>query len=245
MTLLILMALVVLVVVFAVFFLIFKLIWMICKKNTNRGPLLGAGVCTLLCALLMGSMLYMGYRAVLAPFQGIMANVKANPAPVYGERTYTDDTYPFTLHVYNGMDFSKWISLGDIQLKAGIDTNAFKKDAAGKKSTEDFSIALLLRQDNITGDPLESVQTQLASAQTSRQIEIKEASLTQINGMPAYQANGEAYSNRGKLNFWLTALQAQPHTVYYIGVLALNDTPEIAKQAQDMTHSFSLVSAAQ
>jgi hypothetical protein len=85
------MALIVLLVVFAVFFLIFKLIWMICKKNTNRGPLLGAGVCTLLCALLMGSVLYMGYRAVLSPFQGIMANVKANPAPVYGERTYTDD----------------------------------------------------------------------------------------------------------------------------------------------------------
>lgn len=243
MIILTLMSLVVLAFVFAVFFLIFKFIWLLCKKNTNRGPLIGAGICTLGCTVLLAFALYMGYRAVISPFEGIIANVKANPAPVYGERTYTDDKYPIALTVYDGMDFSKWITLGNIQLKAGIDTNAFKKDAAGK-NPDDVFFSLLLRQADATGDSLEKVREELATAQANRKIEIADSAFTEINGLPAYQANGEAYSDRGKLNFWLTAVQAQPHTIYYVGALTLQNTPEIAEKAQSMTHSFKLVPAA-
>ena len=241
MTTLIIMALIVLAVVFAVFFLFFKVLWLLFKKNTNAGPLITAGVCTLACMALVTLAVYTGYKAVITPFEGMMANVKNNPALVYGERTYTDDKYPFELTVYDGMDFSKWITLGNIQLKVGMDTNAFKKDTAGK-TQENPLFSVLLRQADVNAvDPFEELQKQLKSAQDQRRIELVDISPTEVNGLPAYQANGEAYSNRGKINFWLTAVQEKPNTVYYIGILSLQNTPSTVEQVQTITHSFKLL----
>lgn len=243
MTILIIMALIVLAVVFAVFFLFFKVLWLLFKKHTNTGPLIGAAVCTIGCTLLAAFTVYSGYKAIITPFQGIIANVKANPAPVYGERTYTDDKYPFVLTVYDGMDFSKWITLGGVQLKLGIDTNAFKKDAAGK-AHENPLFSILLRQTDVTSaDPFEDLQKQLKSAQDQRRIELTDMSPTEVNGLPAYQVSGEAYSDRGKINFWLTAVLEKPSTVYYIGILSLQDTPALTEQIQTTTHSFKLLGA--
>lgn len=244
MTTLILIALFVLIAVFAVFFLLFKVLWLLLKKNTNTGPLIGAGICTLLCAILVSIGIYSGYKAVVSPFKEVIAQVAANPNPVYGERTYQDDTYPFELTVYDGMDFSKWISLGDIQLKLGMDTNAFKKNAEGKKP-EDVLFSILLRQPKENSkDPFDTLQQQLASAQDQRRIELTDMRPTEINGLPAYQASGEAYSNRGKLNFWLSAVQTQPDTVLYVAAFSLQNTAHVAEQAQQMTRSVRLTSAA-
>lgn len=242
MTILIIMALLLLAVVFAVFFLIFKLIWLIFKKHTNVGPLIGAGICTLGCALLVTLGTYRGYKAIVAPFQEVIARVKQNPAPQYGERVYVDDTYPLELTVYDGMDFSKWISIANVQLKIGMDTNAFKKDAAGKPH-ENPLFAVLLRQANAssTTDPFATLQQELTQAQSQRRIEVTDMRPTEINGLPAYQVNGEAYTNRGKVNFWLTALQAQPALLYYVGVFAQQNTPSLTQQAQTMTHSLKLI----
>jgi len=241
MTILIIMALIVLAIIFAVFFLFFKVIWLLFKKNTNGGPLIASGICTLACTFLVIMALYTGYKAVITPFQGMMTNVKANPAPMYGQRTYLDDKYPFELTVYDGMDFSKWITLGGVQLKLGIDTNAFKKDAAGK-AHENPLFSVLLRQTDVTSaDPFEELQKQLQTSQDQRRIELKDMHPIEVNGLPAYQAIGEAYSNRGKINFWLTAVQEKPDTVYYIGVLSLQDTPALSEQIQTMSHSFKLL----
>lgn len=242
MTILILIALFVLVGVFAVFFLLFKVLWLLLKKNSYKGPLIGAGICTLLCAIVISIGVYTGYKAVTSPFKEIMANVATNPKPVYGERTYQDDTYPFELSVYDGMDFSKWISLGDMQLKLGMDTNAFKKNADGKKP-EDILFSVLLRQQKVNSkDPFGTLQNQLTSAQDQRRIELTDMRPTEINGLPAYQASGEAYSNRGKLNFWLSAVQTQPDTVMYVCAFSLQNTDRVTEQAQQMTHSVRVLS---
>ncbi len=239
------MALFVLLAVFAVFFLLFKVLWLLLKKNTNTGPLIGAGICTLLCAIVVSIGIYSGYKAVVSPFKEVMAHVAANPNPVYGERTYRDDTYPLELTVYDGMDFSKWISLGDIQLKLGMDTNAFKKNVDGKKPNDVLFSVLLRQQKANSKDPFDTLQKQLVSAQDQRRIEVTDMRPTEINGLPAYQASGEAYSNRGKLNFWLSAVQTQPDTVVYVGVLSLQGTAKIAQQAEQMTHSLRIISSAQ
>ncbi len=241
MTILIIMALIVLLVVFAVFFLFFKVAWLIFSKNTNRGPLIAAGVCTALLTVLVGVGIYQGYRAVVAPFRGVIARVQANPAPIYGEHSYEDDTYPFKLTVYDGMDFSNWINLAGIQLKIGIDTNAFKKGSTEQTNNEPL-LAVIVRQANVSSKyPLEDLQKKLAEIEDQRQLELTSAQVTQINGLPAYQAVGEAYTNRGKIHFWLTAVQAQPDTLYYMGAFDIQGSQTWAEQAQTMINSFSLV----
>lgn len=240
MTTLSIMALLVLLFVFAVCFLLFKAIWLICKKHTNRGPLIAAGICTALFATVVVIGSYTAYKKVMAPFTDIMARVKQNPAPVYGPHTYTDDTYPFEMTVYDGMDFSKWIHIGEVQLKLGIDTNVFKKDAAGKQTT-DFLLGAIARQSTTQPEQsFQELQKQLFAAQAQRRLEIKTAQETVINGHTAYVAQGEAYSNRGKIDFDLTAIQAE-NTVYYLLWLSTSPNPEILQVAQQMANSFVIL----
>ena len=242
MTILIILALLALGVIYAVFFLLCKVAWLIFKSHSNKGPLITAGVCTVLLSVLIGAGIWLGTRAVLAPFQGIKARIAQNPTPVYGEHTYQDEHFPFELTVYDGMDFADWINLGGVQVKLGIDTNAFKKDAAGKRP-ENFLMAVLVRQSAIDDKaPLEVLENQLEMAQAQRRLTLSSAQYTTVNGLPAYQAQGEAYSNRGKVNFWVTSVQTAPDTLYYIGALALNDTPDIQTQALGMENSFRLTS---
>ena len=241
MTILIILALIALAVVYAVFFLLCKVGWLIFKSHSNKGPLITAGVCTVLCAVLVGTAIWAGTRMVLAPFQGIKARIAQNPAPVYGEHTYKDDRFPFELTVYDGMDFSIRISLGGLDVKLGMDTNAFKKDAAGK-TPQNVLFAVLIRQAPIEAqDPLSVLQSQLEAAQAQRRITVTSAERTLVNSLPAYQAQGEAYSNQGKVDFWVTNVQTDPSTLYYIVVLALHNTPELAAQAEGMENSFRLI----
>ena len=240
MTILIILALIALAVVYAVFFLLCKVGWLIFKSHSNKGPLITAGVCTAVCAVLVGSGIWLTTRAIMAPFQGIKARIAQNPAPVYGERTYQDDRFPFELSVYDGMDFSDWISLGGLDIKLGMDTNAFKKDATGK-APDNVLFAILLRQSPVEAkEPLSVLPSQLEAAQAQRRLTVTAAQHTTINGLPAYQAQGEAYSNRGKLDFWVTNVQTDPNTLYYIAVLALNKTPQLSEQALGMENSFRL-----
>ncbi len=239
MTILIILALCVLAAIFAVCFGVFKLGWLAFKNHSNKGPLIAAGVCTVLVAGAITLGTWLSVRAVMAPFQGIMARVKQNPTPIYGQHVYQDNTFPFELTVYDGMDFSDWIHLGGVDFKLGIDTNAFKKDSAGKRNTEDFLIAALVRQPNVDEkQPFDVLQAQLNNAQAQRQLTLAKAGPAEVNGLPAYQASGEAYTNRGKVNFWLSAVQPTPDTLYYVGALSLKDTPQLAQQAQGMLTSL-------
>lgn len=240
MTILIILALIALAVVYAVFFLLCKVGWLIFKSHSNKGPLITAGVCTVLLSALVGMGLWAGTRAILAPFQGIKTRIAQNPAPIYGQHTYQDERFPFELTVYDGMDFSDWINLGGLQLKLGADTNLFKKDAAGKTPQNGLFAALVRQAPVDAQDPLSVLASQLEAAQAQRRLTLTFAERTQINGLPAYQAQGEAYSNQGKLNFWVTNLQTDPRTLYYIVVLATNDTPELSAQAFGMENSFHL-----
>ncbi len=242
MTILILLALLMLALVFAVFFLLFKLIWLIFKKHTNAGPLIGAGICTLGCVLLVSVGLYKGYQIAVAPFQEMITQVKQNPAPLYGQRVYTDETYPISLDVYDGMEFSKWISFQPVHIKLGIDTNALKKDAAGKTFPSDkILMAAIVRQDYVNGnDPLADLQKIITQAESQRRIEVSSSNQTEINGLPAYQVNGEAYSNQGKFYFWLTGFFVQPDNMYYVAVVSAGNDPQQAERAKAMMQSFQV-----
>ena len=241
---LIILALLALVVVYAVFFLLCKLAWLIFRSHSNKGPFITAGVCTVLVAVLIGSATWIGVNKVLTPFRGLMARVKQNPSPVYGQRVYKDTSFPFELTVFDGMDFSDWIHVGNIDLKVGIDTNALKKNTP-QNSKKEFLMGAILRDNHADQEALNKLQQQLLAAQSQRQLSISSSGYTQVNGLPAYQAQGEGYTNRGKVNFWLTAVETAPGTLFYVGAVALENTPQLQTQALEMTHSFRLIPTAE
>lgn len=230
-------------VVFAVFFVLCKLLWLLFRSHSNKGPLISAGVCTLLLIATVVIGTWIGVRMVLRPFEGMIARVKQNPYPIYEQRLYKDTQYPIELPVFDGMDFSNWMSVNNVQFKLGIDTNVFKKSSA--KSTAPFLMAALGRQANANAtQPFAALQQQLQNLQQQRRLEITADAWTQIDGMPAYQAQGEAYSNQGKINFWFTALQTPQHTNYYLGIFAVANTPTLTEQALAMQQGIRLLPAA-
>lgn len=241
MTILIFSALIVLVIIYAVFFLLCKIGWLIFKSPSNKGPLITAGICTGLTALVIGLGIWMGVNAVKAPFRGMINRVKQNAAPVYGARTYQDDAFPFTLTVYDGMDFSDWITWGRVKFKLGIDTNAFKKDASGQ-TPKKFLMSGIVRYplaDNLHS--LDALNTQLQEAQAQHRLTLTSSGLSEINGLPAYRAQGEAYTNRGKIYFWLAVVQTNSGALYYLGAISAQEDPTLQNQANAMLSSFKVV----
>ncbi|MBR3632122.1 MAG: hypothetical protein IKN49_03550 [Elusimicrobiaceae bacterium] len=121
--------------VYGLFFIIFKLIALLRKNKSNKGPLIWAGVATAIIVVLSAVALYRVYQRVTKPFQPIIQTVRSQQHPIYGQRLYIDPQYGFSITTYNGMVFSQWIKLGDIEALAGIDTNIFLKQMPAKEKT--------------------------------------------------------------------------------------------------------------
>lgn len=218
MTFLIIMLLLILVAIYAVFFLLFKVVWMILKKNTNKWPLILAGLSTVLFLVVFGGAAAWGAYKVVSPFRGIISRISEDKAPEYGERVYTDPVYRFEVDVYDGMDFSEWMHFDDVDVKLGIDTNAFKKDNAGKSYEGPITFAGLIRQTDVDdGHPLEDLRGALAAGLQRRQLDITDEQELTIDGRPALYVAGTAYSNRGEsAPFWLTAAYDNYGQVFYV-----------------------------
>ena len=146
MTILIILALLGVVAVYVVFFLLFKLVWILMKKDTNKWPLIWAGVSTVLFGIVLGGAAAWGVYKVVSPFRGMIERYSANPEPVYGQHVYTDPIYRFQLTALNGMDFSEWVEFDDLDAKIGVDMNTFKKVPSAEEkqaidvSQEDFTV---------------------------------------------------------------------------------------------------------
>jgi len=123
-----LISLVVLASIYGIFFLIFKLIWLLFKKKRNFWPLVLSGITTFILAILAIVAVYQTYRYFLKPFAPIIQEIQNNPQPVYGEKTYTDPQFGFTLTQYDGVVFSDWIHTDKASLLFGVDTNPLKQE---------------------------------------------------------------------------------------------------------------------
>lgn len=238
MTVLILMLLVVAVIVFAVFFLFFKLIWLLLKKNTNKWPLILAGISTLLLAIAVAGTVMWGVKRVLAPFSGIIARVQTNPQPIYGSHVYTDPVYNFQLTLPDGVDFSDWMDFQDAAVKAGINTNIFKKDNAGKSIKGPVLFSVMIYQKTADADdPFKTIQDGLKE-NTSRQLEILKKGPVEANGKPGYEISGIGYSNRGeKIPFWTRAFFDGKGIIYVISTAFLEQD---AEPAQELVNSLQV-----
>ena len=238
MIILALMLLVVAVVVFAVFFLIFKLIWLLLKKNTNKWPLILAGVSTVLFAVAVAGAVMWGVKTVMAPFSGMIARVKTNPQPIYGTHVYTDPSYNFELTLPDGVDFSEWMNFQEAAVKAGINTNIFKKDNAGKTIKGPVLFSVIIYQKNAdANNPFKSLQ-EIAKENTSRQLEILHHGPVEISGKPGYEMSGIGYSNRGeKIPFWSRSLFDGQGIVYMISTAF---TEQDTQPAQQLVNSLQV-----
>lgn len=237
MTGLILSLLIAAAVVYAVFFLIFKVIWMIIKKQSNKWPLIWAGVCTVLfCGAAIGGAVWGVYK-VMKPFSGIIERVRANPQPVYGQTVYTDPEYGFQLTVFNGMDFSGWMHFNGADVKLGIDTNVFKKDNAGKNLEEPFTLAALLRLENKPDQTSVEALEQGLKANKDRRLDVNQIRRTSIDGHPALYVSGAVYSNQGEsIPVRLMAAEDGEH-VYYISILEVTkdeNSPALEQTVQSL-----------
>ena len=214
---LILFLLIVVLVVYAVFFLFFKLIWILFKKNRNLWPLILAGISTILSGLLMVGLIAWGISRIVAPFRPLQQRIVTQPEPVYGTHTYIDPDYHFTFQFHDGMDFSEWITWFTPKIKVGIDTNEFKKDAAGRsiKGTGVYVI-LIYQTENINSQqPFQQLEEFL---EENARISVSQHTPLVIDGQPAYYVTGTAYTNRGPLPFWGQALYQNNAIIYTLAI---------------------------
>ena len=244
MTLLVILALLAVVAVYAVFFLVFKLIWILLKKNSNKWPLIWAGVCTVVFGVLFVGFTAWGVYKVVSPFKGMITRLQNNPQPVYGERVYTDPVYRFDLDVFNGMDFSNWMEFDDIDAKVGVDMNAFRNypsDEEEDANERQFMAVLLLRQDDVDeGHPLQALREALASTDHRQDLEILSQEDFTLDGYPAMFATGRAYARNGKRMFLaVTAVADAYRQVFYV-IAFSPDYPEAVENATQTARSLRL-----
>jgi len=225
----------ILAVIYAVFFCIFKLIWVIFKKDRNFWPIVLAGVFTLLVSVGIGFGTYIVAQKLMAPVKQMIADVRANPQQIFGQRTYKDAVYPFELTVFDGMDYSDWINLSDIHLKGGIDTNVFKK---GYNENKPFLMSAIVRTPADEKEPFRAfINSMHDNKNTQYRIKILSEGKTLINGMDGYEIACIFYSNRGPLDARIVAVMAPDRHLYYIGVISLGENT-LGKEAVTMLHSF-------
>lgn len=245
MTILIILALLGVVAVYAVFFLLFKLVWILMKKDTNKWPLIWAGVSTVLFGIVLGGAAAWSVYKVVSPFRGMIERYSANPEPVYGQHVYTDPIYRFQLTALNGMDFSEWVEFDDLDAKIGVDMNTFKKvSSAEEKQAIDaaFTGAILLRQDEVDeGHPLQPLREALISAENSRKsLEILSQEDFTVDGYPAMFVTARARSNSGKQMFFaMSAIADSYQQVFYVIAFSA-DTPEASANALQLARSLQL-----
>lgn len=238
MTGLIILLLIVAAIVYAVFFLIFKVIWMIIKKQSNKWPLILAGICTVLFCAGSAALIGWGAYKVIKPFTGIIERVQANPRPVYGETIYTDPEYGFTLTTFNGMDFSDWVHLQGVDFKVGVDTNAFKKDNAGKVTADPFTLALIARLRNEKDKTSVRALEEGLKASKDRRLEINEMRPMKVDGNPALYVSGTVYSNRGEsIPVWAIAAENGQY-VYYLGIMEVSQNGTNTLQPEQTVQSL-------
>jgi len=240
MTGLIVFFLIVVLAVYAVFFLFFKLIWILFKRNKNTWPLVLAGVSTVLCGVALVGAAMWGVHKIMQPFRPLQQRILQDPQPVYGVRTYTDPVYHFTVQLPDGMDYSEWISLAGAELKLGINTNLFKKDASGNEIKGPVVLSAFIRQTNgvDTQNPFGSLQAELTRENTDRRLKVDESTALTLAGQPAFYASGTLYTNRGPLPMWMQAIYQDGAIIYVLST-------EVADRENTPGTAHALVSSLQ
>ncbi len=231
--------------VYGVFFLFFKIVWLLCKKHTNKWPLILAGLSTVLSGILLAMFTWWGVRQIIKPFVPLQQRIIQNPQPRYGIRTYTDPQYAFTLQVPDGMDYSDWISFKGASIKLGINTNLFKKNEVGKNIEGPILFSMLIRQTQKIDAQhpfaaLEQVENKIFQTRRSDiRLDIQQKSSFTVDGYPAYYMRGQLLSDKGPaVPIYMQGLY-QPGTVIYVHALDMSTHDATSSQAaKDLVSSL-------
>lgn len=206
---------------YGIFFALFKIVWVLFKNKSNKWPLILAGIGTgLTWAVIVGT-IYLLVQMMVAPFKPLMTEVALHPAPVYGERVYRDDNFPFTLTVFDGMQFSDWVNINETYLKFGMDTNALKQKDAAQKGQ--LKLALIVRSPNrgkTSEQRFATLDKIVRDSQDRRQLVLVRQERLTLEDKPAYLVTGAVSTNRGMTDTALLMLYDEPQSYYVLGVNA-------------------------
>ena len=221
-------------VTYGIFFLLFKLVWKLLKKDSNKGPLILSGIFTAAVWAVIVGVIYWTASMILSPLQTMIQDVKQNPQPVYGQRVYQDSTYPVALTVFDGMQFSDWITTNKFTFKLGMDTNLFKK---GQKKGSPFMVAIIARDatpNKGAEQVFSSLREAIRAAEEKRRFMPVQQQAMELDGKPAYFVSGVLASNNSLANVAGVALYAGPEEVYFIGGVDNDETdlPRLVQMVQ-------------
>ncbi len=250
MLLLLLILLVILTLTFLFLFGVFKLIFWLAKNNRNLWPLILAGVGTCMIAVVVVGGAVWVYHKSTAPFRPLIERLASTPSWQEGERSYHDNTFPFSITVFDGMDFSDWIRFQQTYVKIGIDTNFFrssKQAAPTHIPTHIMSALVRLPHTQNTDRPFEFWETLQSQNMPSGKIEVFEKRETTINNLPSYWVKMIIYtSNSGQMlsteiPVWIAGIADPENKVIYYVIAAQFGPEDKTEQITTMLESFRLI----
>lgn len=240
MFLVLLIALALAAILYGAFFLVFKLIWILLKKKSNLWPLVLAGITTIILAIAAMVVVYRGYNYLIKPFSPIIQEVQLNPEPVYGEKTYTDEQFGFTMTQYDGTVFSNWIYAEEAAFLFGIDTNQLKGQEVSADTLTGFFLMHAPNTAHLTAQQLSGMLKTQMQQLTANEVHIEitdEFTPVDVgaNGTGAITDGYVSAATLGQPIPGMILIAAREQDVFYL--LGLGNNQE---EIQDTLYSFHL-----
>lgn len=219
--------------IYGVFFLIFKLGWVVAGKNTNKWPLILAGISTVLLFAVSILSLMVGLNKYVSPIMDVVNTTLQKTEITTGVRPYTDPKYDFTINLFGGTEMTKWIEIDkESSLIFGFDTNigaVSKKNRALQNDANMIppisGLLVFVQQEEPLANVQEYLMQQVNALQETQNYQF------QLTGEPDYSVpntvflEGEGVTPQGK-NFKVhIAFAAQDDLRYMlIGFVTGNST---------------------
>ena len=219
--------------IYGVFFLIFKLGWVVAGKNTNKWPLILAGISTVLLFAVSILSLMVGLNKYVSPIMDVVNTTLQKTEITTGVRPYTDPKYGFTINLFGGTEMTKWIEIDkESSLIFGFDTNIGAVSKKNRTMQNDANmippisgLLVFVQQEEPLANVQEYLMQQVNALQETQNYQF------QLKGEPDYSVpntvflEGEGISPQGK-NFKVhMAFAAQDDLRYMlIGFVTGNST---------------------
>lgn len=222
-------------VLYGVFFLIFKLIWLLFGNKRNLWPLILAGAATAGVAVMTFIAAHNAYTRFIRPVTPIIEAAQTRTAPVYGQQTYTDPRYGFTLTLYNGTVTGDWMDFSPVSVLLAFDVNGLTV-----KNSQDFAGFAVAREVKDKNADAHQIMAELVPQ--LRQARSARGELTVLAEPAAADAGAGATASflpvmlrtegteQGIPAFLLIA--ARGHEVYYLIGLGNTSDNEVVKTLQ-------------
>jgi glutamine synthetase len=160
----------------------------------------------------------------------MIEEVATHPQPVYGEHVYQDATYPVSLDVFDGMQFSDWMKIKEFDVKIGMDLNAFRKLPHQQAHPLTMNVLARYAQPNKGEEALfKQTDDLIAQAVKDRKLQVTEQTRLMLDGKPAYFIKGTLATNRGMSDVAGALVYVNDQEAYMTAVAGFGGASDAAK----------------